>query len=1830
MADSDKNIKRQRAGFMTYIDKLFDGEIKRIMSLEDNSVTETNLDYLKTIIETLSVKLDKVLEIDRILADECEEDADYTKAINSSMDYEVKTKTQLTSINSFIGKHYARLAAPQIQSSPVSQSTPSFSSNSGVKVKLPTLNIKKFSGEPSEYQSFIESFTEAIDKNNSIPLIQKMNYLLGFVTGEAESLLKGLRLSGDNYKKALELLKERFGNSQILKTVHMNRIIELESVCDISEVKELRKLYDSVETEIRNLESLSMKHNEYGPLLVPLLINKVPNELKLILSREKEFDLENILKSFKNELEAREKVSLTVTSKDNEKNSTAASLYAGSASKNTSRNCVFCNRSGHKEQNCSFIKNVNERKRVLQIERRCFVCLKTGHSANNCKSNFKCFSCKGRHHVSICFKQKDKGDRNGRDHRNNKERESGKSEDKGNTKTDLNKGESSNTQKEKEEGENITCLATHSCQVYLQTATSTITSQNASKEMRILFDLGSQLSYISPTAAKQLKLSSNETKNICIKTFGGHVESKTLDVFKVNVQTNEGPEEIKLCCNEICHPIRNDFVYDISSLPEFKNLQIADKGLVCEKSLRVDLLIGADNFWKLVKNKTIRSSKGLVGTETKLGYIFSGPLNADTICSSTQATVTLSAHTLNCQTCDIDSTLRKFWEVEEVGRTENPKEIVLQEFESKIKFEQDRYEVQLPFIEKHEILKDNLYNSTRRMSSLLTKFKTNEQLLHDYDTIIKDQLQQGIIEVAPDTSIEGQTYYMPHRPVLRMDRLTTKIRMVFDASSSVDGPALNDCLHAGPSLTSSLFGTLLRFRAKKIGVIADLEKAFLQIRLNEKDRDYVRFLWIKNINDIDFENFYNNDLVTYRFCRVLFGVTSSPFLLNATLRHHVNKHENEMFRNTVLNSLHVDDLSTSFDSMQEAFDFYKNCKSHFALASLNLRKLQSNCANLEAKIKNCFVGDLETIDQNLTKVLGIPWDKTNDSLVISLSEILRKVNFENPTKRNVIQFASSIFDPLGLINPLVVKFKLLFQKLCTQNLQWDEPIPDDSLKIWKELITDLRESSEIRFNRAYDSNDGNATSHELHGFSDASQDAYGCCVYLKPTVDSGIATPSLVASKSRVAPLKKKTMPQLELLGAQLLSRLLKQVTSELQSKIIIDTCYAWTDSSIVYCWLRNEKLYKQFVQNRVNEIRENDTIKVWKLVDTLNNPSDDNSRGLLFSQLKNNDKWLHGPSFLSGPESSWPDLKPGDKFTEKFTENTVSFYSGSCQFTDLTTDEKITCLTCDESINLIPITKFHVVREYKGDMEREETEGVFSLNTQFDEPALQAIVEYKRFSSLTKLLRVMAMVIGFIRKLRDKVKKKKEERRKETTDTIIETNNNNEIDDMVRAKLVLLRDVQKDFDDKQFDQTKKSLNVFTDSNGILRCHGRIGNAPVPFDTKYPILLPRRHPFTLLVVRDSHVSVGHNKTKETLNHLRQSYWIPKGRSLVRTVINKCQLCKIFEGQKCRYPDAPILPKERLDQNFAFTNIGLDYAGPVHIRNTFGTDESTYKAWIALITCSTTRAVYLDIAQDYSSDALIQMLERFFNRYGASSTIVSDNGSNFTSNASKEFAKSRMIRWSYNIEAAPWQGGMFERMIQSTKRILKKSLRKEILTYNELLTLLKRIENILNNRPLTYVYDSEVGLPPLTPNHLIYGRKIETTNANTDYSDNADILTHDNLKRILAFFWEQWKVEYITSLRERDNVKAKRGIDTTIKVGDVCLIEEPGSSRNNWKMGRVEETIGKDNQIRAAIVKTIKGPLRRPINKLVIIESNKDEQQEIDFQGVKFVQNAKEEIKNFDE
>ena len=157
-------------------------------------------------------------------------------------------------------------------------------------------------------------------------------------------------------------------------------------------------------------------------------------------------------------------------------------------------------------------------------------------------------------------------------------------------------------------------------------------------------------------------------------------------------------------------------------------------------------------------------------------------------------------------------------------------------------------------------------------------------ILNDCDKILKDYEQNGIIEQVPaneDAGEVGQVHYLPHRPVIREDKETTKIRAVFDASCKVNVPSLNECLYSGPNLLARIFDILIRFRQNRIGILADIKQAFLKIPISSEHRNYLRFLWF----DVE-----SGEMIVYRFLRVFLGLTSSPFLLNATIKHHLNKY----------------------------------------------------------------------------------------------------------------------------------------------------------------------------------------------------------------------------------------------------------------------------------------------------------------------------------------------------------------------------------------------------------------------------------------------------------------------------------------------------------------------------------------------------------------------------------------------------------------------------------------------------------------------------------------------------------------------------------------------------------------------------------------------------------------------------------------------------------------------------------------------------------------------------------------------------------------------------
>ncbi|XP_011858382.1 PREDICTED: uncharacterized protein LOC105555942, partial [Vollenhovia emeryi] len=228
------------------------------------------------------------------------------------------------------------------------------------------------------------------------------------------------------------------------------------------------------------------------------------------------------------------------------------------------------------------------------------------------------------------------------------------------------------------------------------------------------------------------------------------------------------------------------------------------------------------------------------------------------------------------------------------------------------KNEEDRYEILLPWKENHPPLPDNKNIAEKRLRAVTAKLK-KEDLFADYNTVFNTWLLEGVIERVPVENIAVKGHYLPHRPVIKKGS-TTRIRPVFDASARVkDSPSLNQCLETGPNLIELVPAILHRFREKKIRVVADIAKAFLQISVSPTDRDVLRFLWWNAEEEIE----------VYRH-RVVFGVTSSPFLLGATIAFHIervlkstNSPQKRLIYEQMSEAFYVDDCITSVDSRED-------------------------------------------------------------------------------------------------------------------------------------------------------------------------------------------------------------------------------------------------------------------------------------------------------------------------------------------------------------------------------------------------------------------------------------------------------------------------------------------------------------------------------------------------------------------------------------------------------------------------------------------------------------------------------------------------------------------------------------------------------------------------------------------------------------------------------------------------------------------------------------------------------------------------------------------------
>ena len=486
---------------------------------------------------------------------------------------------------------------------------------------------------------------------------------------------------------------------------------------------------------------------------------------------------------------------------------------------------------------------------------------------------------------------------------------------------------------------------------------------------------------------------------------------------------------------------------------------------------------------------------------------------------------------------------------------------------------------------------------------------------------------------------------------------------------------------------------------------------------------------------------------------------------------------------------------------------------------------------------------------------------------------------------------------------------------------------------------------------------------------------------------------------------------------------------------------------------------------SRVKEIRECTAQDSWKHCLGGLTPEDLPSRGMNASELANEKRWWKGSEFLYKPEAEWPpevQIKETEPVMNEIVKNPKEVTHA------LTTTNR-----SNESVEL------------------------------FSRANIGAIMNCDEYNSKTKLLRITALVLRAVRKMR-----------RVDDDTI--KDGELTADNLKEAEKLWLKTIQfssfpeeiRRLNSKHKDpnQLINQLNLFLDVDMIIRCKGRLDYSTMPTETKEPILLPSKHRFTELVIKQEHKQVHHNGIKSTLNGVREKYWVLRGRETVKRVLRRCVTCKKIEGKAFQSPREPALPSSRVNDEPPFSNTSIDFAGPLFTK---GKDE-TVKSYVCLFTCASTRAVRLELLKDLSTNTFLAAFRRFTSRKGMPRRILTDNAKTFkvaakeiatiySSSNVKRYLADTGVSWEFITEKAPWHGGFWERLIKSTKRCLKKQIGRTSLTFEEIRTILVEIEATLNNRSLTYIYDDEEGVSyPLTPASLIYGRRITTTPNESQY------------------------------------------------------------------------------------------------------------------------------------
>ena len=1135
------------------------------------------------------------------------------------------------------------------------------------EAKLPKLILPRFSGDVFDWTSFYDAFMAHIGDKASLSPIAKFSHLLSLLDGEAARVVKSFKLTAANYQPALEHLVDRFGRPAFIKLKHINALLQLELPTGrgTDYVKGLWHMLDDITAHTRSLANLGMKGNQIEAVLCPIIIGRFPKSFRDEWSRGSkghESNLAHTLKFIRDEVERLERSEAFQTTgtpstrftqekvSNERKKSSASALYA--TSEVTVSVCGFC-KGNHKTFNCYSYKRapIHIRRQKVRDARLCFRCLQP-HFASGCTE--QCQRCSGTHHRSICsVSNQGTSQSTGSSYGSTQAATQGfrkacnaqhgptQGVSVGPTPAAVVSGgvtQETRTQPVKgNQATNLTNVALtdvdtslvtpnlSTTATVLQTAKIYIKTSTGQVLATVLFDSASDRTYVSSTMVKLCQPKKRCQEYISYSSFGGERAntSRLSSVYDLHLLDMKGETHILSAAEipVICAPLARTSVPQ-EILDYFSHVKLADD-YARNRYLQVDILVGIDFYWKLVGTSPAVHREGLVALPSVFGYILNG-------CWTTTPTLNQAAQLL-CSQRPCEANMANFWNLEMVGIM--PKESIqgtidknpiLTKFNEELEYSPSlqRYQVALPF--KKSFSADDMVNNlgiaVKRLYCLHKKLGPESTLLKKHYEVLQEYENERIVEVVPQDEIHKShgVYYMPHRPIVKESSISTRVRPVFDCSSkSYNGMSLNDLLETGPSLNPDLVAIMIRFRCWPVALSSDVIKAFLQIYTKPLYRDLHRFVIL-----------IDNKITHMRFTRIPFGNTCSPFSLNAVVRFHLSSFPDNEVVQELQDNMYVDNYIGGADSEEMALEKYKTASQILASAGLTLSKWTSNSQSVSEIF---FKSDVHS-GNSTERILGVKWSSVTDKFYYEGFD--RDLEFVS-TKRSVLSILSRIFDPLGFICPYILKAKVLFQKICRLGLDWDDPLPkelDDDFQAW---LKDSTKLNNLEIQRPYFPLvpwTPNAQKVELIGFGDACEYGYGTVVYIRLIVN-GLYKVYLVAARSRVAPMKRVSIPRLELLSSLLCARLVDFVKTSLRLSNVKIYCYS--DSTACISWIKGDPLqYKAFVANRLTEIQELVPPICWQHVPGVCNPADIASRGLMASELVNCEYWFRGPSWLSQHET--------------------------------------------------------------------------------------------------------------------------------------------------------------------------------------------------------------------------------------------------------------------------------------------------------------------------------------------------------------------------------------------------------------------------------------------------------------------------------------------------------------------------------------------------------------------------------------------------------------------